>query len=179
MTEFLTGIALTRLAFSLHRSPLSDPSLTATTLPVSLSCLSLRFWPAPAPEPLELALAPTPVTSPLREGAAPLTAVKPSRCLSPSSDPDRTAEIAGYRFVPARLVSGPIGQSPVPLAPARPVSLPPRPRSLIALAHWTVRARARVCALAADLFSTVDLRSDGRESPIPLRVVILLKRPSV
>jgi hypothetical protein len=36
-----------------------------------------------------------------------------------------------------------------------------------------VRARARL----RDLFLVVDLRSDGRESPIPLRVVKLLKGP--
>jgi hypothetical protein len=70
--ESLTGVTPTHPESSFSHSPLSDPSLTATTLPLSLSCLSLRFWPAPVtPEPLELAPAPTPATSPLREGAAP------------------------------------------------------------------------------------------------------------
>jgi hypothetical protein len=48
VTEFLTGIALTRLEFSLHRSPLSDPGLVATTPPASSPSLPLQFWPTPA-----------------------------------------------------------------------------------------------------------------------------------
>jgi hypothetical protein len=51
------------------------------------------------------------------------------------------------------------------------------PRSLTTLAHWLVCARARAHDHPQDLFSAFDLRFDGRESPIPFRVVKLLKRP--
>jgi hypothetical protein len=61
---------------------------------------------------------------------------------------------------------------------ARPVS-PINPKSPPALAHWSVaRPRPRQRAHPRDLFSAVDMRSDGRESPIPLRAVKLLKKPS-
>jgi hypothetical protein len=49
------------------------------------------------------------------------------------------------------------------------------PRPLIALACLSVRTR--LLARPQGLFLTVDLRSDGRECPIPLRSVTLLMRP--
>jgi hypothetical protein len=50
--ESLTEVTPTRPESSFSYSPLFDPSLVATTLPVSSPCLPLRFWPAPAtPEP--------------------------------------------------------------------------------------------------------------------------------
>jgi hypothetical protein len=59
---------------------------------------------------------------------------------------------------------------------ARLVSPPSPPEPLTALARLLVRARA--LALPWDMFSVVDLRSDDRERPLPLRLVNLLKSPS-
>jgi hypothetical protein len=51
------------------------------------------------------------------------------------------------------------------------------PTSVADLPGPLVSACPRPRARLRDLFSVVDLRSDGRESPIPVHVVKLLKRP--
>jgi hypothetical protein len=108
--------------------------------------------------------------------AAPLLAAR-GPCPSWPLDPRRPSEIGWpgsnqTKPNPDRLLEiRPLGcpPHPRPYRWAPPVSSV-NPKSLHALAHWSaVRVRPRPRARPRDLFSTVDLRSDGRESPIPLR----------
>jgi hypothetical protein len=95
----------------------------------------------------------------------------------PPSDLDRTARTLGYRFAPvcpdalARL-SAPKPPGAGPARSARslplPLTLPGSPIS--------ARPPARTPS-AADLMSAVGFRSDGLIHPIPLRVVVLRKKP--
>jgi hypothetical protein len=92
-----------------------------------------------------------------------------------SADKYFCLRISGYRFVLAPLPLGPACRSRCAPGVGPDRSTRPHPRAADRPGS-PVSARAPARSLA-DLFSAVDLRSDGQEHLIPLRLVILLKRP--
>jgi hypothetical protein len=106
-------------------------------------------------------------------------AVNPPCACSRPLVPDPAAQVTGYRFQHAPLPLGPTRRSPSPLAlgPIGQPTLAPKP--LTTLARLSALARARMTCSLIDQITVVDLRSNCREHPLPLRLVNLLKSPSV